>query len=467
MSDRNFPQSAEAERALLGGLVLAPEQIDEVSGLLAHTDFYRRDHGHLYSLLCMMRGAREHVDLVTVTERVARGGHDEMFGGLAYVIGLLEAVPSTANLRHYADIIRGHAERRRLIAALDTARAALYDAAEVPGMVCAALVQEIDAVTSDTGDAEWSILGEHAAQVVDDAERAARGERVASIGPDLPWADLRALLSSLPRGELVVVAARPAMGKTAFAMSLVEAICWHDEQRQRPMSGFGIYSLEVSTPVLARGMVLREAREIAGVPFGSDRLTSRHIERGDLDARGWDAVISAASSVARAPVYVSRRSALDAVGFESGVRRLQRTMALRGQSLDVVVVDYLQLMQLADKQGENRAALIGDLTRRMKVTAAELGITVICLSQLNRECEKRTDKRPMLSDLRDSGAIEQDAAVVLGLYRDVVYNNEAPDADGEVLVLKNRYGRTGTVPMRFEGPALRWREQHENPLGDL
>lgn len=458
-----FPQSRESEAALLGGCILDPQQIETID--LDADDFYRRDHGHLWTLLRRMRAEGDDVNLVSVVERVGRNagqGGDEMYGGLAYVLGLVEAVPSTANLGHYARIVREHAVRRRLIGELDARREALMAAQDDPGLVASELVTAIDRLTASDGQAEWAGLGEYAAQVYDDAAAARDGDRPRSQGPEIPWMALGEYVPYLPRGEIVVVAARPAMGKTAFAMSIAQAVADY------PDSGaIGVISLEVSGVQIARGVMLRDARTELGLPIGDQSVTTRAIERGSLSAAAWDALASSAARTDGRRIYVSRREAATGAEVEASIVKLHRWLALRGQRLDKVVLDYLQLLSF---QGDNRAQAIGDVTTRLKRLAKRLDITLVLLSQLNRDCEKRQDKRPMMADLRDSGAIEQDAAVILGLYRDWVYNEHTADPTAaEVLVLKNRYGRTGIAEMVFDGAGLRWADKSggNGPLRDL
>jgi replicative DNA helicase len=431
---RVFPQALDAERALLGGLIMAPEQIEEVAELLGPTDFYRPDHAALYSLVQTMRGAGEHVDLVSVSERAARGGNDQQYGGLAYVIGLVEAVPSTANLRHYASVVREKATLRRLIAASQLVVSEAYDESDDAGVLVERAAQQLLALGNQDQRRSWSQVS----LVID--EEISRIERLAAnpssvTGVTTGFFDLDKKLAGFHATDLVVLAARPAMGKTALALNLAQNVAVLGEK------AVGLFSLEMS-----RGQLVTRMLSCLGTVEGGKLRT------GALDTEDWERLTDASEVLRRHKVFVDDSPGVTLSDIRARARRLKAT----NPELSLIVIDYLQLMQGDDPKAP-RQQQISDISRGLKILAKDLQITVLALSQLNRAVEQRADKRPMVSDLRESGAIEQDADVIMFIYRDEVYNPDSPDKGlAEVIIAKQRNGPTGTVKLAFQGQYARF-----------
>jgi replicative DNA helicase len=434
MDGRVFPQALEAERALLGGLIMAPEQLEEVAERVGPTDFYRPDHAAIYQLLSAMRVDGAHVDLISVTERAARGGNDEQYGGLAYLIGLVEAVPSTANLRHYADLVREKATLRRLIAASQQFASEAFDEQDDAGVLVERAAQALLALGGADQKRSWSQVS----LVID--EELARIERLAAnpdsvTGVTTGFLDLDNKLAGFHPTDLVVLAARPAMGKTALALNLAQNAAILGE------TAVGIFSLEMS-----RGQLVTRLLSCIGTVEGGKLRT------GTLTTEEWERLTDASEVLRRHKIFVDDTPGVTLSDVRARARRLKAT----NPELSLIVIDYLQLMQ-GDDPKASRQQQISDISRGLKILAKDLQVTVLGLSQLNRAVEQRADKRPMVSDLRESGAIEQDADVIMFIYRDEVYNPET-DAKGvaEVIIAKQRNGPTGTVKLAFQGQYARF-----------
>ena len=432
---RVSPQAVESEQALLGGLIADPGRLDDITQAVDAADFYRPDHGRLFMLLRNMRRGGDVIDLVTVGDRVMAGQGAEQYGGFAYVLGLPDKIPSTANLGYYARIVREKAELRKLIKIADEIADAAYES-ERPGEVVDRAMSALTARASDGLD-EWQTYADAADDALTAYKRVRAGDRSA-MGIPVALDALAAVLGDLPRGEVTVIAARPSMGKSALARKLAE-------YAGSAGHGVGIYSLEMSAIQLAAG-TLGAYSDVSPTDMRKDATDAREDQ-----IRAWQRFVDARDSVAELPLFVCRQSSLTVEDIVSRTHALHRRLAKTGTPLGMIVVDYLQL--ITPGRGDNRAALIGDITRQLKVLASGLGIAVVLLSQLNRDCEKREDKRPETFDLRESGSIEQDAGVIMFIYREWVYDKSASARDAEIIVRKNRGGAMfGVARVRFDGP---------------
>jgi replicative DNA helicase len=426
---KRWPQSLESERALLGGLLWASDELAVVSEVLRREDFYGAAHRHLWDLLLELARDGRPFDVLMVTEAVI-ARDPQRYGGIAYVSGLPEHCASPTNLGHYAEIVRDRAVRRRLLEAsgriVELATDASRDLDDVL-QDCQSLVFALSACGATKTWVEMDEL------MVDEME--AIGER--SDNPGLSgvttgFVDLDEQLGGLHPTDLVILAGRPAMGKTALALNIAQRTAMAG-------TGVGVFSLEMG------------GRQLAGRHLGSSAMVpGTRLRSGRLAGSDWHRLEDAHARLHGLPVWVDDTAGLDLRQVQGRARRLKA----EHPELKLLIVDYLQLMVT---KGRSREQEISEISRSLKHLAKELEITVLALSQLNRGVEQRKDKRPMLSDLRESGAIEQDADVILFVYRDAYYNLETADpAVAEIIIAKQRSGPTGTVKLHWDGHLTRF-----------
>ena len=438
-----FPQAIEAERALLGGLIEDPDKFDAI-GRLEPSQFYRRDHSNLYALLRSMRDRGEDIDSITVPERIGRAGHGERFGGLAYVVQHGDHVPSTANLETYARIVREFDQRRRAMALRSR-----FDELADPGVDLAQHIAELtaglEAVTaSGGGRSHWKALGDSAESALSEVYERGDG---AALGLPTSLHALDEYIGGLIGGKLYVLAARPAMGKTALAVNITTS-------GAKTGAGVGIFSLEMMATELAERVIVAESG-----------VSGSLVRTGSLSEEMYAALGDATDATKALKVYVDDRSGLAWPDVVAGALQLQRDMAREGDELGLIVIDYLTLLDVQVSRGDTRSSAVGKISTGAKNLAKALGAPVLLLSQLSRRVDERADKRPMLSDLRDSGSIEQDADVVMFIYRDEVYKPDTADKGiAEIIVAKNRGGQTGTAKVRFEGHRMRFSDLGADPI---
>jgi replicative DNA helicase len=432
--ERPSPQAVESERALLGGLLQEPSELSRVSERVRPEDFYRPEHGALYKLLLEMSSRGESIDIVTVGERITRGDGPERYGGAGYVAELPEHVPSTANLAHYAEVIREKAALRELIkASLDLANQAYAQPEDVTELLDRA-AREMAALGQGGGKRSWSQISE----IVD--EELIRIEKLSERGSSTTgrttgFADLDKKLAGLHPTDLLILAARPAMGKTALALNFAQNVALMENV---PV---GIFSLEMSRGQLVTRMLCCHGLVDAG-----------KVRTGTMDTDDWDRFLDASEYLRKAHVYVDDTPSLSITDVRARARRLKS----ENPELGLVVIDYLQLMRGDDPRAP-REQQISSISRGLKGLAKDLHCPVIALSQLNRGVESRQDKRPLVSDLRESGAIEQDADVIMFIYRDEYYNPDSLDKGlAEVIIAKQRNGPTGSVKLAFQGQFTRF-----------
>ncbi|MCP4963678.1 MAG: replicative DNA helicase [bacterium] len=447
--DRPMPQAIEAERSLLGGLMQDPDRLPEIA--IKPEAFYRLEHARLFELLVAMAGSQASIDMVTVVDRVRVMGPDR-FGGIGYVVELPDAVPSTANLPYYARLIQDKADRRRIIELGEQACRAAYgeyvsgleadDAGKLAGRVGRMLGE-----VGTTAVEYTSTIGEAAREAYQHIVDVRAGKVAPAIATD--FRDLDDMTSGgIRRGDLWVLGGRPGMGKTGLAMRIVE------HMSLLPNVRVGVWSGEMSRKQLA-------ARMLSG-------MTDVHLRRLrnplllDEDARTQDrdkdglgpqqrAVRSWSQDLDQWPIVLNTQPGITVEELGMWVRRMQMT-----GGLDVLAVDYLQLMGASDRRASVEQQ-IAHISRHLKTSIARaLDVGVIALSQLNRKCEDRADKRPVISDLRASGQIEQDSDWIGFVYREVEYDDAADPKDAELIVRKQRSGPTGTIPLRFDGPTTKF-----------
>ncbi|MGM0449730.1 MAG: replicative DNA helicase [Pseudomonadota bacterium] len=430
------PHSIEAEQAVLGGLMLDNAGWELVEGLITSGDFYRSEHRLIFHASERLIANDKPLDMVTVGEWLEQAGDLDACGGLEYLGQLVEQTPGAANLRSYAEIVKERSVLRQLI--------------EVSGHIA-------DSAFNPQGRSSAEILDAAESRVFQIAEHQVQQgggpreinpilketlERIESLfeseggltGLTSGFKDLDDITSGWQPSDLVIVAARPSMGKTAFAMNLVENMLMASDK------GTLVFSMEMP----ADAIVMRMLSSIG-------RIDQSRIRNGNLEQDDWPRLTSAISLLKDKPLYIDDTAALSPTEMRSRARRIARELDAQGSGLGMVMVDYLQLMR-APGNNEGRTAEISEISRALKGLAKELNCPVIALSQLNRSLEQRPNKRPVNSDLRESGAIEQDADVIAFIYRDEVYNEDSTDkGTAEIIIGKQRNGPVGTIRLAFLG----------------
>jgi replicative DNA helicase len=434
------PHSIEAEQSVLGGLLLDNLSWDRAADLLGDSDFYRHEHRLIYAAIGALVNATRPADVITVFEHLQSLGKAEECGGLAYLNALAQGVPSAANLRRYAEIVRERAILRKLVAASDEIATTAFNP---QGRQVAQILDEAEGRIFSIGEeGSRSRQGFHSmdqlvVQLIDRVNELAENGAEDVTGVRTGFYDLDRLTAGLQPGDLIVLAARPSMGKTAFALNIAENVAVNEGI---PVV---VFSMEMGASQLALRMV------------GSlGRIDQQHLRTGALRDDEWGRLSEAVDKLGKAPVYIDESPALNSSELRARARRQARQCGRLG----LIVVDYLQLMSGSSSSEENRATEIGEISRGLKALAKELRCPVIALSQLNRSVESRNDKRPMMSDLRESGAIEQDADVIMFIYRDDYYNKDASKEPGvaEIIIGKQRNGPVGTVKLTFLKPLTKF-----------
>ncbi|MCE5394632.1 MAG: replicative DNA helicase [Acidithiobacillus sp.] len=434
---KGSPHSREAEQSVLGGLLIDPETWDQINEIVSTADFYERRHQTIFSAIADMFQAGLEMDAVTLSEFLQDRGQLEEIGGLTYLVELANRTPSAANVNAYARIVR---ERSVLRSLLRTGREIAEMAYHTAGREAAELLDEAErkifalAEGQARGNKHFQQLKEALPAVIDRIEQIAR-ERKRITGLPTGFIDLDERTSGLHPGQLIIVAGRPSMGKTAFAMNLAEHVSCVEKQ------AVAVFSMEMPTEeIVLRALSSR------------GRVDQHRLRNGSLGKDDWPRIATAVGELNIAPLFVDDSAALSPGELRSRARRLKREHDIR-----LIVVDYLQLMQVPGRS-DNRVAEISEISRSLKALAKELQLPIVALSQLNRSLENRTEKRPQMSDLRESGAIEQDADLILFLYRDEVYHKEKEEVKGiaEVIIGKQRNGPIGTIRMSFFGEYTRF-----------
>lgn len=433
------PHSLEAEQSVLGGLLLDNSAWDRIADLLSEGDFYRDEHRRIYRQISKLFERGKPVDAVTVAEALDSAGQGEQTGGLAYLGELAANTPSASNIRRYAEIVRERAILRQLVTAGDEiAGSALNPLGRDPKTLLDEAEAKVFAIAESgfrhqTGFVHINPL---LTQVVERIQELHDRDNPSDItGVPTGYHDLDSKTSGLQPGDLLIVAGRPSMGKTSFSMNMAEHI-----------------GVEVGLPVAIFSMEMGGAQLAMRMLASVGRLDSHRVRTGRLTDDEWSRLSMAIGKMHEAPIYIDETPALNPIDLRARARRLHRQCGRLG----LIVIDYLQLMS-GSSAGENRATEISEISRSLKGLAKELSVPVIALSQLNRSLEQRPNKRPVMSDLRESGAIEQDADVIMFIYRDEVYNPDTPDKGiAEIIIAKQRNGPIGTVNLAFLGEYTRF-----------
>ena len=440
------PQSVEAEQAVLGGLMLAPDAYDRVADLLVDGDFYRRDHQLIYRAIRELAEKNRPYDAVTLGEWFESMGQAELVAGGAYLIELASTTPSAANITAYAEIVRDKAVLRQLI---EVGTTIVNDGFQPEGRETREILEEAEknvlaiAEAGARGKADFTAVNEAMREAFDVLQtRYQNGGGV--TGVPTGYTEFDEMTAGLQPTDLIILAARPAMGKTTLALNIAEYAA------MKTKKAVAVFSMEMSASQLA-------LRLISSV----GRVNATRLRTGQLEDEDWSRVSSAIRLLRETKVFIDDEPALSPVKLAAKARRLNRE-----HDLGLIVIDYLQLRQVPGNK-ENRATEISEISRSLKALAKELRVPVIALSQLNRSLETRTDKRPVMADLRESGAIEQDADVIVFIYRDDYYNKEnSPDKGlAEVIIGKQRNGPTGSVKLKFFGEYTRFDNLSHDAVG--
>ncbi len=426
------PHSVEAEQAVLGGLMLDNRTWDAIADRLLAEDFYRRDHQLIFAGIAELSSRSEPSDAVTLSEWLGRQGQTEQTGGLAYLATLVRDTPSASNIRAYAQIVRERSTLRRLIGVGGEIAASAYDP---EGREASELVDEAErkvfeiAESGNKAGSGFVALKEELGSVIDrlDMLHQQSGQLT---GVSTGFAVLDEMTAGLQKGDLIVIAGRPSMGKTTFALNIAENAAFGPAKAR-----VGVFSMEMSREQLAFRMI-----------SSLGRVDQSNLRTGRFGDEEWSRINGAIHLMQSAPIYIDDTGALTPTDVRARARRLKRE-----HGLDLIVLDYLQLMQVAGNK-ENRATEISEISRSLKALAKELAVPVIALSQLNRSVEQRTDKKPVMSDLRESGAIEQDADVIMMIYREEVYDpNSTRKGIADIIIAKQRNGPIGDIQLTFLG----------------
>jgi replicative DNA helicase len=426
MSDieRLPPHSIEAEEAVLGSLLIDPDAIFEVASFLKPEAFYRVHNRWIYDAILALNERREPIDFITLSEELRRREQLEEVGGEAYLVGLLNVVPTSVNTGTYARAVEAASTRRRLISAAGTIADLAFDEAEEIEHVIDRAEQTLFGVSEERTTRDLVPVKQIARTYLERVEELhLRGDDV--IGVPTGFVDLDRLLGGLNRSDLIIIAARPGMGKTSLQNSIALTAARRYDKR------IAMFNLEMSGEQLVQRMISAETR-----------IDSQRLRRGDLGDQEWPIFMQAIGHLSETRIFIDDTPSITPMQLRTKCRRLYAE-----HGIDLIMIDYLQLMQ-AEYRTNNRVQEISDISRGLKALARELDVPVVAAAQLSRAVEQRQDKRPLLSDLRDSGSIEQDADVVMFIYRDEYYNEatERPNI-AEVHVAKHRNGPTGSVDL--------------------
>lgn len=428
--DRRLPFSLEAEQSLLGSILIDPACLDDVTQTIKADDFYIPEHQQIYAAMLRMYATSRNIDTVTLIQQLVESGTYSEAGGNEYLMLVASAVPTAANAKDYARIVREKAILRELIRAADTISESAYSedapAHELLERAESAIYGIADKKNTRKG---FTPISEALVSVYERLQMFQTNPDKVN-GSKTGFGELDKLIVGICDSDLVLIGARPGMGKTSFTMNLAV------EFAKRSRKSVAVFSLEMTAEQLAERMICSEAMidsyKMRSGNFGDTRETSE----------AWDAIAHVSAELAETDILISDDSAATISGMRSKLRRVK--------NLGLVVVDYLQLMQ-GDRRNENRVQEVGEISRGLKLLAKEFHVPIICCAQLNRAAESRQDKRPNLSDLRDSGAIEQDADIVMMLYRESYYDDKAEQSTAEVIVAKNRHGALGTAKLGWMG----------------
>ncbi|AUX61551.1 replicative DNA helicase [Simonsiella muelleri] len=430
------PHSLEAEQSVIGGLILENSAWDRIADVVSDDDFYRHEHRLIFRAIAILINENRPADVVTVQEQLAQNDKLEQVGGFSYLVTLVQNTPSAANIRRYAEIVRERSIIRQLAeVGTQIARNAYNPQGKTAEQLLDEAENQVFQIAESTAKSKQGFLEmpELLKQNIEKIDLLYQRDNAEDVtGVSTGFVDLDHITSGLQAGDLVIVAGRPSMGKTAFAVNIAEDVALSSKQ---PVA---IFSMEMG----AAQLVMRMISSVG-------RVDQSILKNGKLQDEHWDRLNEAVARLADAPIFIDETAGLTALEIRARSRRLARRF---NGKLGLIVIDYLQLMAGSGRT-DNRAAELGEISRSLKSLAKELQVPVIALSQLSRTVEHRTDKRPMMSDLRESGAIEQDADLIMFMFRDEYYTKESSQYKGlaECIIGKHRNGPTGRVFLTFLG----------------
>lgn len=433
--DKLPPQNIEAEQSVLGAIIFDNEALSKAVEILAPEDFYKESHRRLYNAMCELFEKNEPIDIITLTDYLRRTDGLEAVGGISYLSHLANIVPTSANIRYHAKIVREKALLRSLIQTATHITSKVYE----DSLDADEMVDYAEKMIFDIADKRTKTSFASLKDVIKDTFKMIEhlyDKKEAITGVPSGFKDIDELTSGFQPGDLIIIGGRPGMGKTAFALNIAQHVAI---DLKEPVA---IFSLEMSKEQLAMRMLCAESM-----------VNASYVRKGFISKQDWPKLTNAAGRLADAPIFIDDSSAITVLEVRAKARRLK----MEHGGLSLVVVDYLQLMR-SRGNFERREQEISEISRSLKALAKELKVPVVALSQLNRAVEQRGEKKPTLADLRESGAIEQDADVIIFLYRDEIYNKNNPSNKGkaEIIIAKQRNGPTGTVNLTYLADSTRF-----------
>lgn len=435
------PQNLEAEESVLGGILLDPDALDRVIEVMSAADFYRDAHRTIFETMLALSERGEPIDLITLSDALKARGQLPQVGGATFLAELGDKVPSAANVAHYARIVRDKAVLRSLIRVSGEIVGRCYDSQDDIEQFLDEAERLIYDVSEQRIRPAFFKVGDMIMDTIKTVEQLYERKEMVT-GVPTGFLDLDQKTAGLQPADLVIIASRPSMGKTAFALNIAQYVALQTN------ATVGVFSLEMAKEQLVMRLLCAEAR-----------VDNAKVRAGYLAERDFPRLAMAAGRLAEAPIFIDDTPGLNVLELRAKARRLKRE-----HDLGVVIVDYLQLMRGLDQKQENRVQELAEISRGLKALAKELQVPVVALSQLNRQVETRGDKRPIMSDIRESGSIEQDADVILFLYRDEMYHADSADeGTAEIIIGKQRNGPIGTVRLAFRSEYTRF----ENLAGNF
>ena len=422
------PHSVEAEQSVLGSILLDKEAMISVSETLVPEDFYKEAHKVIYESMLKLYNSQSEIDLITLTDELRDQGYLDDIGGIAYITSLSTVVPTTSNIKYYVNIVKEKSISRQLISAANDIINLGYDGSAKVEYVLENAEKKIFDISQERATNDFQPINQVISEALSMLEKLYE-EKNDVTGLTTGFRDLNKKINGLQRSDLLLIAARPAMGKTAFALNLVQNAALKGD------ASVAVFSLEMSKEQLVQRMIASQST-----------VELKKIKTGTLADNDWPRITDGMAILSGAKIHIDDTPGIKISELRSKCRKLKIE-----KGLDLVLIDYLQLME-GEGQNESRQQEIAKISRSLKILAKELDCPVVALSQLSRAPEQRADHRPMLSDLRESGSIEQDADIVMFLYRDEYYNPDTEKKNiGEVIVAKNRHGETGTVELVWFG----------------
>lgn len=434
LRDNDATRSIEYEQTVIGAILLNPNAIADAMEIVKAEYFSEENHRKLFQIIVNKFSLGEKADAMTVlSDAVDEGIFQTSAEGKKYLLSIMNEVPTTENIRDYCEILRDKYEKRALIDAMQEIAAAAMESGEKSSALLDLAEQKIYDIRKGKETTGLVKIEDALVAAFDNLKKISGEDREKYLGAKMGFSDLDRVLTGLNKSDLIVVAARPGMGKTAFALNIVTNACMKNDGMK-----VAVFSLEMSNEQLVMRMLSSESR-----------VPSQSLKTGNISGEEWERLSIGASHLAKMNIYLSDAGGLTVPQMKAKLRRIK--------GLGLVVIDYLQLMDSAKVKNGNRVEVVSEITRQLKLMAKELDVPVVVLSQLARGPESRTDHRPLLSDLRESGSIEQDADIVLMLYRDGYYHPEAEQQNlSECIVAKNRHGEVGTVNLVWDGQYTRF-----------